>query len=74
MPKAGRVAWPPKNVENLGKRIAVGSAGEAGSRLSLAPLRADVFPRQLRSRSSHAATVVTIRCASPGAMIHAPLE
>lgn len=74
MPKALRVVWPSINAKNLGKRIAVGSAAEAGSRLSLGPLRADVSTLQLRSKSSHAATVVTIRRASPGGMTHAPLE
>jgi hypothetical protein len=74
MAKALQVVWPSINAKNLGKRIAVGSAVRAGSRLSLAPLRADVFPRQLRSKSLHAATFVTIRRASPGAMIRAPLE
>lgn len=74
MPKALQVAWHSMSAENLGKRIAVGPAAEAGSRSSLGPIRADVSTLQLRSKSLHAATVVTTRRASPGAMIRAPLE
>ena len=74
MAKALQVVWPSINAKNLGKRIAVGSAVGAKSRSSLGPLRADVSILQLRSKSLHAATFVTIRRASPGAMIRAPLE